>query len=79
MDRQRMVTTIVSLTLVIMFFVLIIYFRHKASIRLETAYYQLEIANEKTMITTPDIKLDEETRQDMNQKSWKTLSALPNW
>jgi signal transduction histidine kinase len=98
MDRQRMVTTIVSLTLVIMFFVLIIYFRHKASIRLETAYYQLEIANEKTMessrmktsfihqmsheirtplnilsgfaqiITTPDIKLDEETRQDMNQK-----------
>jgi len=98
MDRQRMVATIVALALIIMFFVLIIYFRHKASMRLETAYYQLEIANEKALessrmktsfihqmsheirtplnilsgfaqiISTPDIKLDEETKQDMNRK-----------
>jgi len=97
MDRQRMVATVVALALIIMFFVLIIYFRHKASMRLETAYYQLEIANEKAMessrmktfihqmsheirtplnilsgfaqiISTPDIKLDEETKQDMNRK-----------
>lgn len=98
MARQRMVATIVALALIILFFVLIIFFRHKAAMRLETAYYQLEIANEKTkessrmktsfihqmsheirtplnilsgfaqIISTPDIKLDEETKQDMNRK-----------
>ena len=98
MARQRMVATIVALALIILFFVLIIYFRHKAAMRLEMAYYQLEIANEKTkessrmktsfihqmsheirtplnilsgfaqIISTPDIKLDEETKQDMNRK-----------
>ena len=98
MAHQRMVATVVALVLIIMFFVLIIYFRHKAAMRLETAYYQLEIANEKTkessrmktsfihqmsheirtplniltgfaqIISTPDIKLDEETKQDINLK-----------
>ena len=98
MARQRMVATIVALALIILFFVLIIYFRHKAAMRLEMAYYQLEIANEKTkessrmktsfihqmsheirtplnilsgfaqIISTPGIKLDEETKQEMNSK-----------
>lgn len=98
MARQRMAATIVALALIILFFVLIIYFRHKAAMRLETAYYQLEIANEKTkessrmktsfihqmsheirtplnilsgfaqIISTPGIKLDEETKQEMNSK-----------
>lgn len=98
MARQRMIATIAALALIILFFVLIIFFRHKAAMRLEMAYYQLEIANEKTkessrmktsfihqmsheirtplnilsgfaqIISTPDIKLDEETKQDMNRK-----------
>lgn len=48
MAHQRMVATILAMILIILFFVLIIYFRHKTAMRLETAYYQLEIANEKT-------------------------------
>lgn len=98
MARQRMIATISALVLIILFFVLIIFFRHKAAMRLEMAYYQLEIANEKTkessrmktsfihqmsheirtplnilsgfaqIISTPDIKLDEETKLDMNRK-----------
>lgn len=46
--RQRYLATIVTLGLVIMCFVLIIYFRHQSSMRLEKAYSKLEIANERT-------------------------------
>lgn len=47
MVRQRYMATVVTLLLVIICFVLIIYFRHQSSIRLEKAYSKLEIANER--------------------------------
>ena len=98
LDRQRLIATTVALMLIILFFVLIIYFRHKASMRLEAAYSQLEIANERTkessrmktsfirqisheirtplnilsgfvqVITTPDIKLVKEEKENINEK-----------
>ena len=46
--RQRYFATVLALVLVIFCFVLIIYFRHQASLRLEKAYSKLEIANERT-------------------------------
>ena len=46
--RQRYLATIVTLMLVIFCFVLIIYFRHQSSMRLEKAYSKLEEANERT-------------------------------
>ena len=48
MVRQRYMATILTLVLVIFCFVLIIYFRHQAAMRLESAYCKLEIANERT-------------------------------
>ena len=48
MVRQRYLATIITLVLVIVSFGLIIYFRHQAAMRLETAYCKLEIANERT-------------------------------
>ena len=106
MARQRLVATTVALMLIILFFVLIIYFRHKAAMRLEAAYTQLEIANERTkessrmktdfirqisheirtplnilsgftqVISTPDIKLDEETKQDINLKIMENTQRI---
>ena len=49
MVRQRYLATVVTLVLVVFCFVLIIYFRHQAAMRLEKAYGKLEIANERTM------------------------------
>ena len=46
--RQRYLATIITLVLVIVSFGLIIYFRHQAAMRLESAYCKLEIANERT-------------------------------
>ena len=48
MVRQRYMATILTLVLVIVSFGLIIYFRHQAAMRLESAYCKLEIANERT-------------------------------
>ncbi len=48
MVRQRYMATILTLVLVIFCFVLIIYFRHQAAMRLEAAYSKLEVANERT-------------------------------
>ncbi len=48
MVRQRYMATILTLVLVIFCFGLIIYFRHQAAMRLESAYCKLEIANERT-------------------------------
>ena len=48
MVRQRYLATVITLVLVIVCFVLIIYFRHQSAMRLESAYYKLEIANERT-------------------------------
>ena len=45
LSRQRLHGTIITLILVILTASMLIYFRHKASLRLETAYQQLEIAN----------------------------------
>ena len=45
LSHQRFLTTIIILVLVIFGFVLFIYFRHRAGLRLETAYHHLEIAN----------------------------------
>jgi signal transduction histidine kinase len=96
--RQRYIATIMTLALVIFCFVLIIYFRHQASMRLERAYSKLAEANERTkessrmkttfiqqmsheirtplnilsgftqILTSPDMELDEETKQDLNEK-----------
>jgi signal transduction histidine kinase len=46
--RQRYMATILTLVLVVFCFVLIIYFRHQSSMRLEKAYCKLEEANERT-------------------------------
>ncbi len=46
--RQRFMVMVVVLVFVVFCFTLIIYFRHQASMRLENAYRQLEIANERT-------------------------------
>ena len=96
--RQRYFATILTLVLVVFCFVLIIYYRHQASLRLERAYVKLAEANERTkessrmktsfiqqmsheirtplnilsgftqIVTSPDIKLDQETRLDLNEK-----------
>ena len=46
--RQRYIAMVISLALTIFCFVLIIYFRHQSSMRLEKAYCRLEEANERT-------------------------------
>ena len=46
--RQRFLVMVVVLVFVVFCFTLIIYFRHQAAMRLENAYCQLEIANERT-------------------------------
>lgn len=46
--RQRFIVSVVVLVFVVFSFTLIIYFRHQAAMRLENAYRQLEIANERT-------------------------------
>jgi signal transduction histidine kinase len=46
--RQRFMVMVVVLVFVVFCFTLIIYFRHQAAMRLENAYRQLEIANERT-------------------------------
>ena len=96
--RQRYFATILTLVLVIFCFVLIIYYRHLSSLRLERAYVKLAEANERTkessrmktsfiqqmsheirtplnilsgftqIVTSPDMKLDQETRLDLNEK-----------
>lgn len=96
--RQRYFATILTLVLVVFCFVLIIYYRHQASLRLERAYVKLAEANERTkessrmktsfiqqmsheirtplnilsgftqIVTSPDMKLDQETRLDLNEK-----------
>lgn len=45
LSRQRLVWAIIVLVIIILGFTLIIYFRHQASMRLERAYHDLEIAN----------------------------------
>lgn len=50
--RQRYMATVFALVLVICCFVLIIYFRHQSSIRLEKAYSKLEAANERNKETS---------------------------
>ena len=52
MVRQRYMATVFALILVILCFVLIIYFRHQSSIRLEKAYSKLEAANERNKETS---------------------------
>ena len=52
MVRQRYMATVFALILVIFCFVLIIYFRHQSSIRLEKAYSKLEAANERNKETS---------------------------
>jgi len=49
MAFQHYLATVITLVLVLLCFVLIIYFRHQAAMRLEKAYGKLEIANERTM------------------------------
>ena len=44
-SHQRFLSTVFSLVLVIFGFCLFIYFRHRAALRLETAYHDLEVAN----------------------------------
>jgi len=44
-SHQRFLSTVFSLVLVIFGFCLFIYFRHKAALRLEKAYHDLEVAN----------------------------------
>ncbi len=46
-SRQRYITTVVVLILVITFFAFFITTRHRAALRLEKAFYELEIANAK--------------------------------
>ncbi len=46
-SRQRYITTVVVLVLVITFFTFFITSRHRAAVRLEKAFNELEIANEK--------------------------------
>lgn len=46
-SRQRFIVAFIALVLTIVFFALIIYFRHQAALRLEKAYKQLAIANER--------------------------------
>jgi signal transduction histidine kinase len=107
MVRQRYLATILALVLVLFCFVLIIYFRHQSSMRLEKAYSKLEIANERTKessrmktsfiqqmsheIRTPlnilsgftqiltsseGEELDEETRQDINEKIIENINRI---
>ncbi len=98
LSQQRYLATIIALGLIIISSVLIIYNRHQASMRLEKAFQELEVANERAeessrmktafiqqisheirtplnilsgftqVITTPDMKLDEETKADINKK-----------
>ncbi len=46
-SRQRYITTVIILVLVITFFAFFITARHRAALRLEKAFYELEIANAK--------------------------------
>lgn len=104
--RQRYFATILALVLVIFCFVLIIYFRHQSSMRLERAYVKLAEANERTkessrmktsfiqqmsheirtplnilsgftqIVTSPDMKLDQETRLDLNEKIVESTNRI---
>ena len=104
--RQRYFATILTLVLVILCFVLIIYFRHQVSMRLERAYVKLAEANERTkessrmktsfiqqmsheirtplnilsgftqIVTSPDIKLDQETKLDLNKKIVESTNRI---
>ena len=69
--RQRYIATIMTLALVIFCFVLIIYFRHQSSMRLERAYSKLAEANERTkessrMKTTFIQQMSHEIRTPLN-------------
>lgn len=98
LSHQRFLSTVMTLVLVIIGFCLFIYFRHQAAMRLESAYYHLEIANARAeessriksefiqqisheirtplnilsgytqIITSPDVDLDEASRQDINRQ-----------
>ena len=104
--RQRYFATILTLVLVIFCFVLIIYYRHQSSMRLERAYVKLAEANERTkessrmktsfiqqisheirtplnilsgftqIVTSPDIKLDQETKLDLNEKIVESTNRI---
>ena len=104
--RQRYFATILTLVLVIFCFVLIIYYRHQSSMRLERAYVKLAEANERTkessrmktsfiqqmsheirtplnilsgftqIVTSPDIKLDQETKLDLNKKIVESTNRI---
>ena len=92
------ISTIITLVLLVFGFGLFIFFRHRAAMRLEIAYHDLELANARAeessrmksdfiqqisheirtplnilsgftqVLTTPDMKLDESTLKNINQK-----------
>ncbi len=104
--RQRYITTVVILFLVITFFIFFITARHRAARKLEKAFNELEIANAKAeessrmktafiqqisheirtplnilsgftqVITTPGMKLDEETKADINDKITENTNRI---
>lgn len=104
--RQRYWAVIIALIIILLFLYHLFIFRHKAAKRLEAAYSQLEIANERTkessrmktafisqisheirtplnvltgfaqVISTPDITLDEETKQDINRKIMENTTRI---
>ncbi len=104
--RQRYITTVVILFLVITFFAFFITTRHRSALRLKKAFKELEIANAKAeessrmktafiqqisheirtplnilsgftqVITTPNMKLDEETKADINDKITENTNRI---
>ncbi len=106
LSQQRYLASIIALGLIIISAILIIYNRHHASMRLERAFQQLEIANARAeessrmktafiqqisheirtplnilsgftqVITTPDIKLDANTKADINKKITENTNRI---
>lgn len=106
LSRQRFIVTVVVMILIIVFFVITIYIRHQSSLRLEHAYYKLEVANARAeessrmktafiqqisheirtplnilsgftqIITNPDMQLDNETKNDINQKILENTNRI---
>ena len=84
LSHQRLLTTIITLSLVIFGFGLFIFFRHRAATRLETAYYDLERANvraeESSRMKSDFIQqISHEIRTPLNILSGFTqLVTMPN-
>ena len=64
LSHQRFVATIIALTLLIVFFVLFIFFRHRAACRLEAAYRELEEKNDQLLLA--NAKAEESSRMKTN-------------